>query len=142
MVTPLSRGTSIQLGPHDLARNGPILEIRVHGELTLAQTLELLTHYEALLEEQGYVLILLDVAKASGMDMPARKASAEWGKKYNDRCRTAVVGAPFVIRIAIELMNRAANVLARRPSNVALGFFETEVEAQHWLLAQIPTFAR
>ncbi len=138
MATALSDGTSIQIGTHSLARDGSIVKMTMCGELTLEQTLEILAHYQALLEEQGYVLIVLDVAQARGMAMPARKASAEWGKTYGDQSRSAVIGAPFVIRTAMELMNRAANVLARRSRSVPLGFFATEDEARSWLLSQIP----
>lgn len=139
MVTPLSSGTTIQIDTHSLARDGSILKVSARGQLTFEQNIQVLSHYEAILDEQGYVLIVLDVEEARGIDMHARKASAEWGKAYVDRCRCAVVGAPFFVRVVLEMMNRATNVLARSTKRVLVGFFATEEEAREWLLAQVPS---
>jgi hypothetical protein len=136
MVTPLSSGTSIQIGTHILQYDGRILSATFRGDLPLAQNLEILAQYQALVEHHGYVLILMHVAESTGIDMNARKAAAEWGKTYHERCRSAVVGAPFVIRIVLELMNRATNLLSGQIG--ALKFVATEEEARGWLLAQIP----
>ena len=137
MVTPLSSGTSIQIGKHILEYDGVVLKVVFHGYLPLAQDLEVLAQYQAIIEDRGYTLILLQVAEATGIDSAARKAAADWGKIYNVRCRSAVVGAPFVVRVALELMNRATNLLSRQTT--PLGFFATEEEAREWLLAQIST---
>jgi hypothetical protein len=136
MATPLADGTSVPIGTHTLARKGLLLKFTLRGPINLEQTNAQLAHYQAILEEQGFVLVVLDVTKGGRMAMPARKASAEWAKTYGHRSRTAVVGAPVMIRTAIDLINRAANVLAKR--KVPLGFFATEEEARRWLIAQIP----
>ncbi len=137
MATPLSTGTSIQIGTHILQYDGLILTVTSRGDMRLAQQLEVLSQYQALVEHHGYVLILVHVGEATGMDMNSRKAAAEWGKTYQVRCRSAIVGAPFVVRVALELMNRGATLLSGQMS--PLKFFATEEEARQWLLAQIPT---
>lgn len=107
------------------------------GDLSLDQTNELLGHYAAVVDEQGCALIVMDVGQGGGMPMPARKAASEWGKIYAAHVRAAVIGASFVMRTGMELMNRAANLLTRRA--IPIGFFTTEDEARKWLLAQLPT---
>lgn len=107
------------------------------GDLSLDQTNELLAYYAALVDEQGSALIVMDVGQGGGMPMPARKAASEWGKVYGQHVRSAVIGASFVMRTSMELLNRAANLLMRRA--IPIGFFKTEDEARAWLLAQLPT---
>ena len=139
MVTPLSSGTTIQIGTHVLAREGRFLTLFARGVLNLEQNLEILGQYQAVVDDQGYALVVLNVEEAHGIDMHARKAAAEWGKEYVDRCRCAVVGAPFVVRVVLDLMNRATNALSRSTERPQVGFFATAEEARQWLLAQIPS---
>jgi hypothetical protein len=138
MTIALADGTSIRIGSHRLTRDGAVATLFARGELTLENTVELLANYQALLDQRGYLLIIIDVAESTGIAMAARKACAEWGKTNGHQCRTAVVGAPFIVRTAIELINRAANLLARRTKEIPLGFFATHEEARQWLAAQVP----
>ena len=137
MKSALAPGSTIHIGAHSLARDERIVRMTMCGDLSPTQTEELLMHYGAVVDEQGYALIVMFVGNGGGMSMPARKAASEWSKVYGPHVRSAVIGASFVMRTGIELMNRAANLLTRRA--VPIGFFDTEEEAVKRMLAQLPT---
>lgn len=133
---PLSPGSSVQVGSHVIVREGPITRVVVSGELTYENTIRLLEEYQGMIDEQGFVLIMMDVHNSGNMAMPARRAASNWGSQRGQCVRSAVFGAPFFIRNAIELLNRAASVMTRNAPKIT--FVRTYEEARDWLLAEIP----
>lgn len=129
-------GTSIQIGAHTLTREGQVLHVVTRGTLSLSDVNQLAAHYESSIAQQGFALVLAYMEKGTDMPMHARRAASEWGSTHGHRTRTAVYGATFFLRNALQLINRASHVLKRHPPN--LGFFATEREAREWLIEQIP----
>jgi len=132
MSRPLVDGASFQIGPHDVRREGPLVHVTMHGNLTLVEMTAFVDVYQALIAEQGCALILMDVSGSTGMDMDARKMATTWTAAHATRIRTAVFGANSLVRTMMNMFNRAARVLAK--SVPELVFFANEAAARGWLL--------
>lgn len=136
MPDPLAPGASVQVGPHIIQREGPITRVIMTGQITVEHTQRFLAEYQAMIDEQGFVLIMMDMREGGEMAMPARRLASEWGSKRGHCVRSAVFGAPFFIRNAIELLNRAAKLMTGNAPKIT--FVRTYEEARDWLLVQIP----
>src|SRR5690242_8182058 len=117
-------GTSIHVGTHTLAREGPLLHIITRGTISLPDLEQFMAYYETVIEEQGYLLTLIFMHAGTDMAMDGRRVASEWGSRRGHCIRSAVYGASFFLRNAIELMNRAAHVLTRNAPKLA--FFSTD----------------
>ena len=136
MPNPLAPGASVQVGTHIIQREGPITRVIMTGPITVEHVQRFLAEYQAMIDEQGFVLIMMDMREGGDMAMPARRLASEWGSKRGHCVRSAVFGAPFFIRNAIELLNRAARVMTGNAPKIT--FVRTYEEARDWLLAQVP----
>jgi len=137
MAVGIADGSSIQVGVHTVAREGPLLHIVTRGIISHADMEQFVVHYEAMIEEQGFMLTLIHMQAGTDMGMDSRRMASEWGSRHGHCVRSAVYGASFFLRTALDLINRAANALTRNAPGLA--FFNTDQEARAWLLAQIPT---
>lgn len=121
---------------HTVRREGEIMHVCFCGNLTLGNVKALAELQQAIVDEFGYLLLLMNVHEATGIDMAARKYSTEWGTKYAGAVFSAAYGAHPMVRGMLNLMSRATEVFSRRSSK--LSFFDTDAEARAWLLKQIP----
>jgi SpoIIAA-like len=137
---PLLSGASVGIGVHNMTREGAITRVVPRGEISVQELDRFLTEYNEMIEMQGFVLIMMDMRESGTMAMPARRKASEWGSKHGHCARTAVFGASFFIRSAIELINRAASLMTGNGPPIT--FVATEEEARAWLLAQIPQLTR
>lgn len=137
---PLPVGSSIQVGPHVVIREGPITRVILSGEITYDHMQQFLAEYHAMIDEQGFALIMMDIREGGGMAMPARRLATDWGSKRGHCVRSAVLGASFLMRNGIELLNRAAFLFSGNAPKIT--FVRTYEEAQAWLLAEIPELPR
>lgn len=112
------------------------MHVTFRGNLTLVNVKPLVELQQALVDELGYLLLLMDVRASTGIDMAARKYSTEWGQRYVGSVFTAAYGAHPVVRGMLNLLSRATEIFSRRSAKLA--FFERESEARAWLLTQIP----
>jgi hypothetical protein len=126
-----------RIGDHRLQLTDDILRIEVAGNLDVPRIDSILAVYQSCIDHFGYLLLVMDVHKSTGMDMAARRKAVQWGKDHVAVQRTAVVGAPFALRIFLGLMNRATQLLSQAPSS-ELTFCETEEQARAWLATQRP----
>lgn len=133
---PLSPGSSLQVGSHVIIRERPITRVVLSGEITRADIEIFLAEYQAMIVEQGFVLIMMDMRKGGDMAMPARRLATEWGSKRGDCVRSAIFGASFFFRNAIELLNRASRLMTGNAPQIT--FVRTYEDARDWLLAEIP----
>lgn len=136
MSLAIADGTRIEVGMHTLSREGPVLHVVTRGDILLPDIEQMLAQYEAMIAEQGYALILIFAERETNMAMNSRRMATEWGGRRGHCVRSAIYGASFFMRTAIELLNRATSVLTRNAPRIA--FFATDKEARAWLLAQIP----
>jgi len=122
----------MQIGPHSIFREGPLVHVTMRGNLTLPEMTAFVEVYDALIEELGYAVILMDVHGSTGMDLPARKLGTLWAGTNAMRHWSAVFGANALVRTMMNMFNRAARVLGK--SAPALMFFADEASARVWLL--------
>lgn len=134
----LAPGMSVQVGRHIITREGPVTRVILYGEITYDHIQAFLSEYQAMIDEQGFVLIMMDMREGGDMAMPARRLATDWGSTRGERVRSAIFGASFFIRNAIELFNRAAFLLSGKAPKIT--FVRTYEEARAWLLAEIPNF--
>jgi hypothetical protein len=132
----LASGMSLQVGRHIVTREGPITRVAIYGEITYDNIQKFLSEYEAMIDEQGFVLIMMEMREGGEMAMPGRRLATEWGSKQSERVRSAIFGASFFLRTGIELLNRAAFLMTGNAPKIT--FVRTYEEARAWLLAEIP----
>lgn len=136
MSQALTSESSRQVGPHVLKREGPITRVTMGGVISYEHMLQFLEEYQAMIDEQGFALIMMEMGTGGEMGMQARRVASEWGSKRSHRVRSAVVGASFFLRSGIELLSRAAKLMTGNGLKVT--FVQTQEEARAWLLAQVP----
>lgn len=136
MNQPFPEGATRRIDEHVLRREGEVLHVTVQGNLTGTNMTAFVAVYQQLLDEQGFLLILMDVRDSTGMDMAGRKVVTAWAGKHSTTLCSAIVGANVVIESTMNIFNRAVRVLSGKAPG--LMFFSEEVAARTWLLAQIP----
>jgi hypothetical protein len=77
-----------------------------------------------------HVLLYIDVREAGSIDARARKKISELTKE-KPYLASAIVGASFPIRVAVELIVNAAKLLVKDSAETR--FFEDEASANAWL---------
>lgn len=79
---------------------------------------------------EGHLLTLCLTANVTGMD-PAARRETKARPKDPPPTYAAILGANFVARVVIDMLMRAANLLAN--AKITHGFFTSEAEARAWL---------
>lgn len=138
MNRPIAPDLTLDLDKHHVRREGPLLHIIVQGNLTLANITAMVDVYQALVEEQGFLLNLMDVHQSVGIDMAARRMATEWSARNAKRVWSGIVGAKPIVRTTMNMFNRAAKVLGK--SEPGLNFFADEAAARVWLLERYEAF--
>ncbi|MDC0745469.1 hypothetical protein [Polyangium mundeleinium] len=126
----------VEMGLHAVQREGPLVHVAIRGHTSLAEMQAIVRVYEAALDESGYLLILLDMTDAGGLNTPARKYVTDFVKAHTEEIAAAVYGASFSLRITLELISRSVRALSRRTIEVT--FHASEVECRRYLAAQVP----
>ncbi|TKC91870.1 hypothetical protein [Polyangium fumosum] len=126
----------VEMGLHAVVREGPLVHLVIRGNTSLAEMQAMVRVYEAALDEAGYLLILLDMTDAGGLNTPARKHVTDFIKAHAEVIAAAVYGASFSLRITLDLMSRSIRALSRRTIEVT--FHASEVECRRYLAAQVP----
>jgi hypothetical protein len=119
---------------HRLFRDGPLLFYEQHEFFTLADAQTSTVLYTQIIEEEGYLLLLLDFRKGGAVDADVRRHLAHWAKANAEHCCIAAVGGNFVLRTTLTLVLTAARVLGGRQLQVQ--FFSTTEAGQTWLAAR------
>ncbi|MDI1445194.1 STAS/SEC14 domain-containing protein [Polyangium sp. 6x1] len=126
----------VEMGLHQVKREGPIVHAVMRGNTSLLEMQTLVSIYEATVDEFGYLLILLDMTSAGDLNTPARKHVTEFVQKHTNVLASAIYGASFYIRITLELISRGVRVLSQETP--AISFHPTEAEARRWLAEEVP----
>jgi hypothetical protein len=124
-----------QLGENRLRLQGDILHIECVGGLDLATMKRLTPIYQECISHFGYLLLLMDVRRSESMDMQARRHAVQWAKEYAAVQRTAVYGAPALLRGFLMLLNRATFLLSKGAAS-ELVFVQSLAEGRTWLEKQ------
>jgi hypothetical protein len=85
---------------------------------------------------QGYRFFLYQAREATTITHEARRLLAQWSIARRAPTAGAVAGASFATRTVAQMLIRAADLLANRPTDRR--FFDTEAEARAWLDKQRP----
>jgi len=109
-----------------------VLEVRWKGSFGAAEADALFAFTEELRKrpDNKHLFLYIDVHAASGIDSRARKRISDL-TKARPYTASAVVGASFPIRVAIELIVNAARLLVKDATETR--FFDTDAEARAWL---------
>ncbi|MDI3291381.1 STAS/SEC14 domain-containing protein [Polyangium sp. 15x6] len=125
----------VEMGPHRVQREGPVVHVVIRGDTSLAEMRTLVSVYQATVDEFGYLLILLDMTASGDLTTPARQHVTQFVQAHATKLAAAVYGTTFYLRITLELISRSVRVLARHTP--AMAFHATETEARRWLAEQV-----
>ena len=128
--------TSLTIGQHRGQRTGDLIELEVHGTLTLADVTALRAlALETLAQEQGRCFLIADVTAMTGIDADARRQLAAWSKVDAERLAgTAIHGCGFAIRALLTLTLNAIKLFGRHEIDTV--FASDGAEARSWIAAQ------
>ncbi len=129
------------IAANELRLDEDVLHVRCVGGLDLPQVKQLLVVYEQCIGQFGYLLLLLDVERSTGMDMAGRRYGSEWAKNYTAVQSMAVYGAGSIVRGMLTMLNRATFLISRG-KQAAMEFVATEELGRQWLQAQRPLMVK
>ena len=118
-----------------------ILHVHCVGALDLPQMKQLVAVDDQCIDHFGYLLLLLDVKRSTGMDMTSRRYGTDWAKHVITVQSSAVCGAGMIARGLLTMLNRATFLLARGKQS-AMEFVETEELGRQWLQTQRPLMVK
>jgi hypothetical protein len=126
---------------NELHLDEDVLHVCCVGELDLPQMKQLVAVYDQCIDHFGYLLLLLDVERSTGMDMTSRRYGTDWAKHVITVQSSAVYGAGMIARGLLTMLNRATFLLARGKQS-AMEFVGTEELGRQWLQAQRPLMVK
>ncbi len=119
------------LGAHSYRIESDVFFLRVKGEVTLADMVEILRVMAQIKRECGSVFALYDSRENTGLDPAARKYAVDNGSEATQAVAAASFGAPFAMRIVVNMINRAHGLL--RITSTPTVLFDTEAQARVYL---------
>jgi hypothetical protein len=127
--------TPLIIGRHRGQRAGDLIEMTVHGALSLADITALHTASMEVIAEQGRCFLIGDVTAMTGLDAEARRMMATWSKTETERLSgTAMYGCGFAVRTLITLTLNAIHYFGKHPMDAV--FVRDEAEARSWVNTQ------
>lgn len=127
--------TPLIIGRHRGQRAGDLIEMTVHGALSLADITALHTASMEVIAEQGRCFLIGDVTAMTGLDAEARRMMATWSKVDTERLAgTALYGSGFAMRTLITLTLNAIHYFGKQPMETV--FVRDEAEARSWVNTQ------
>lgn len=122
------------LGAHSYRIEGDVLFFRMKGVVSLADMCEILRLTAEVKEANGAVFTLYDSRENTGLDPAARKYATDHGSEKTHVVAAASFGAPFAMRVVVNMLNRANGILHKSRATPTM-LFNTEAEARAYLLA-------
>lgn len=119
------------LGAHSYRIEDDVFFMRVKGEVNLADMVEILRVIAQIKRERGSVFALYDSRENTGLEPAARKYAADNGSEATQTVAAASFGAPFAMRIVVNMINRAHGLLRIKSTPTVL--FDTEAQARTYL---------
>lgn len=121
------------LGAHVYRIEGDILFFRMKGVVSLADMIEILRLTAEVKAANGAVFALYDSRENTGLEPAARKYATDRGSEKTQVVAAASFGAPFAMRVVVNMLNRAIGLI--REGAVPTVLFNTEAEARAYLHA-------
>ena len=119
------------LGGHWVRVEGDLVMLRVKGVISQNDMIEFMRFQAKIRREQGWVFMLYDSRENTGLDPAARKYATDYASSESRVDAAASFGAPFSMRVLVNMLNRASVLLGKKGTPVNL--FETEAEARRFL---------
>lgn len=122
------------LGGHQARIEGDTIHLKVEGVVTLSDMVDFMHAQAQVRREHGFVFMLYDSRKNTGLEPAARKYATDHTTPESRIDAAASFGAPFAIRVLVNMLNRAHDMLGREGARTLL--FETEAQAREYLDAE------
>jgi hypothetical protein len=119
------------LGGHSAKIDGDLVFLRVKGVVNLADMKEFMRVQGEVKRKYGAVFVLYDSRENTGLDREARKYATDNAAPDHRATAAASFGAPFGMRVLVNMLNRAHEMLKVEGTRVHL--FDTEAEARRHL---------
>lgn len=122
------------LGRHRIRREGFVLWLETHGELTPSEAGQLIDEMSACDRADPRLGVLTDVRGGFSISAEARRVVAVRSEEEKQRppMPLAIVGASLPVRALVTLLVNAVGLIRRR-RHLDLAFFSTEAEAVAWI---------
>lgn len=122
------------LGGHKVRIDGDLVFLRVKGVVKLTDMMEFMRVQASVKRDRGAVFMLYDSRENTGLDPAARKYATDHASEEVRVTAAASFGAPFGMRVLVNMLNRAHEMLRVEGTRVHL--FDTEAEARKYLEAE------
>lgn len=119
------------LGEHSVRFEGDLIFLRVKGAVKLGDMVEFMRLQAQVRREHGSVFMLYDSRENTALDPAARKYATDHTTEESRVDAAASFGAPFGMRVLVNMLNRAHEMLRKEGARVQL--FETEAQARQYL---------
>lgn len=119
------------LGGHWVRIEGDLVHLRVKGVVKVGDMAEFMRLQAQVKREHGAVFMLYDSRENTGLDPAARKYATDHASIESRIDAAASFGASFSMRVVVNMLNRALEMLGREGARVQL--FDTEAEARQYL---------
>lgn len=136
MGGPLGRGDSslterTPVGRHRLFQDGPVLLFEHHGNFDLLDAQQATAVYAEIVQQHGYLLLVLDFTHGGELDPKSRRHLVDWGKQNFHRTCIAAFGGNIAFRTTFRLVINAVRLLS--PQALTAQFCSDCKEALAWL---------
>lgn len=120
-----------KIGRHELELEAPdIVFVRVLGDVSEAEAVELLTTSDRCAAERDHQFWLVDVTQLGHIHPGARRTAANW-RLSRSHWGTVAFGAGFMQRLLARMLRGAAMALRGEVETVVL--FALEADARAWI---------
>lgn len=123
-----------RVGDHGVRIDGDLIILSIKGVVTLDDMVEFMRLQVQVKRERGSVFVLYDSRQNTGLDPAARKYATDHADVDSRVSAAASFGAPFGMRVLVNMLNRALVMLHRDGTMVQL--FDTEAQARQYLEAE------
>lgn len=96
---------------HRLFQDGPILMFQNQGDFLHQEAVAATRLYSKIIQEHGYLLLLLDFSHSGGVEPKTRRHLVDWGKQNAAQICIAVFGSNVVFRTTFTLVINAIRLI-------------------------------
>lgn len=122
------------VGDHSVRIEGDIIFLRIKGVVKVEDMMQFLRLQAQVKRERGLAFVLYDSRENTGLDPAARKYATDHAESDSRVDAAASFGAPFGMRVLVNMLNRALTMLRKDGALVQL--FDTEAQARQYLEAE------
>lgn len=122
------------LGGHAVQIDKDLIVMRVKGVVTREDMAEFMRLQAKVKREHGTVFMIYDSRENTGLDPAARKYATDHASEESRVDAAASFGAPFAMRVVVNMLNRAFEMLRKEGTRVML--FDTEAQARQYIEAE------